>query len=396
MKTPFFLSALLLCAGPTLAQTVADKNAELPFPTITPQAAETLVRGDKTLVFHLRDVTLGEALRELQAQSGFVYQTKYNENLAPLDKKLSLDLETRSISEAFRAMLDEAGVRASTWMQKADEWAVSFGQQQPFDGAPQSGFGPFQMQLRTLSSSVYKFVALTNGPYTRAVNDGTLQISFDALSEPLVEVSATRFRLTRAEDEAGRSLIYVPAKSQFAGGAPPEIWSNYPAFRLAKPAQGASKLARIEGIANYVLPTKRETWQVPDLLGAPDAAHEFKSGGQTVRVRIKSARLNNQKDLELEIAVTLLSKGGFGGLANPLFSSTQLLNALRIEDARGHLFAMTHAGATGSSPEMNMHATMELPDDKTAVVEPLKLTLNAPVEFVQTEVPFSFADVPLP
>ena len=401
MKTPFLLSALLLCklslcAGPILAQPAADKNAELPFPTIATQAAETLARGDKTLVFHLHDVTLREALRELQAQSGFVYQTKYNENLAPLDRKLSLDLETRSISAAFRAMLDEAGVRASVWTEGANNWRVSFGQQQSFEGAPQSGAGPFQVQLQTLSSSVYKFVALTNSSYTRAVNDGTLQISLALVPEPLVEVSATRFRLTRAEDEAGRSLIYVPTKSQFAGAAPPEIWSKYPVFRLAKPAPGAQKLARIEGIANYVLPTKSETWQVPDLLGAPDAAHEFKSGDQTVRVQIKSARLDDQKNLELKIAVNLIGEGDFGGLNNPLFEGSYLWNALRIEDARGHLFTVAQAGSTGSSPEMNAHITMVLADDKTEIAEPLKFTLSAPVEFVQTEVPFSFENVPLP
>ena len=210
-----------------------------------------------------------------------------------------------------------------------------------------------------------------------------------------MDVSATRFRLTRAEDEQGRSLLWVQKDARFQTNDDKKIWKNFPAFRLAPPAAGAQKLAVIEGIANYVLPTKYETWTVADLLNTPDATREFGSGAQTIRVLIERARLTD-RNLQLEIEVASAQEGGFGGMDNPLFSSEHLSNGLHIEDAKGHRFDIGSYGSTGNDSKLNINISLSPADPEAVVVAPLKLTLNAPVNFVQTEVPFSFSDVPLP
>ena len=396
----FLFCALVLCAVPVLAQTLAKTFEELSFRKLSPAEAQTFVRGDKTLVFHLRDVTLGEALRDLEAQSGFVFDTSNNENLAPLDKKLSLDLETRSEAEALRALLDGAGVKASLWQDNRTKWRVYFGQAQLFDGAPQSGYGPFQIQLQTLNLSVHKSLQLGDGAYSYANNDYAPRIRFDVVPAPFVEVSAARFRLTRAQDEQGRSLLFVQTDPRFKSPDDDKIWSNSSSFRLAKPAEGAQKIAVIEGVANYVLPAKSESWTVPDLLQTPYAAHDYLSGGQNVRVAVESVRLDDKGELQLEMEITTDDEGGFaggfGGVRNPIFSTSVFSKNLRIEDAQGHRFYARSTSGGGSEPKMSEKLILLLEDPKATIAPPLKLTLELPTDFVQTEVPFSFTNVPLP
>ena len=401
MLTRCFRSALALCAAPTLlivawsAPSLAQPDpqikplSDLPYRTVTLAQAEALLSG-APIALHLRDVRLDQALQELQKQSGVALEISPREGEAALQKKLSIDLDTFSLSQAFRALAAKAGVSAALiemHSQNGVSLAVVFDPKPRMaDRAPQSGVGIFQIRVNQLSSSVTKRVtAGANHTFTRD-QDGRVGIGFGLAPDPgLAEVELPVLELTRAEDEAGRSLL-LPADPFFPPG-----WRHDGGFgqqynfSALKPAPAdAQKLAHLEGTAVCAFPTRRELWEVPDLLQAANWTREFRSNDRSYFFTMVSAQREGDKvNVKLELS--------------PNFSSEILTRKMSLKDAAGHIFL---AGSSGSS-SMGDNVTMEMQFDlkrnpAQEAVLPLTLAFDVPVDWVQTAVPFSFADVPLP
>ncbi len=422
----------ILCVLPALAQPEFRPANGPSYRLVSPEEAAKLTLTEKPMALHLRDVTLADALAELSKQSGVSLETSFGADPVTLAKKLSLDLETRSFNEAFSAILDEADVKAKLQrFGSGPSWNVLFNQtEQQNDPPPQSGVGPFQVRVLNVNSNLSKSASPTQSKAVQRSQTNRASINFGFASDPqLVTSEAPRVRITRATDEKGRSLreedpvrfptLAVPGRAniRFEGGGLYSIFGvggnsmEQTSVPLGTLPEDSEKLALLEGVATYVLPSKREKWEVTDVLNAKGASHEFQSGGQQLTLSLKDVqKAGGGVVLDLRVA---FPDGNEGGKA-PL-SSGQLTSGLRLVDAGGQKLMASSISSSVEGNELSVQATYSLArgprtpfvvrdgkmvpaplPEAPALAEPLRLFFDIPTEFVQTEVPFSFSDLPLP
>ena len=395
------VGALLAIAVPARAQVVREA---LPFPVISPAEAQKLAT-EKPIALHLRAVTLEAAIAQLQTQSGIEIGFGARPESETMAQTLSLDLETRSFIEAFEAIFKAARVEAHLEHQSdVAAWQVQFGKRDN-DDALGAGVGPFAVELAAVESQLHKTARREAGQWKRE-RDLLYAARLQPVPAPqLPWITGPRFRLTRAEDEAGRSLIYTGEQFDFDRA---RDWAREWYLPLQTPAPGAQTLAHLEGVMDALLFTKREHWEVPDALRAANghtksATHEFKSNGQTVRLTLQSVRIENPF-VHLQLRVSSPATRDLGAFATAFLSNNQLLPSFRLIDAQGRTFiSRNETPVYGDDNVINVSANFdprtqaEYDQLQTVVLaEPIKLVFDAPIEWVQTQVPFSFENVPLP
>lgn len=424
MKPSHLLCALLACAAPALvvpacAQPDAIKPANgLPFPLVAPSQAEKLTAA-APLAIHLQNVTLRAALEELQKQSGVELDLARNgskEAQETLDKTMSIDVDTPSFYRAFNEILDEAGVKASLQRYETNRpWSVAINQPDSTKNAPQSVQGLFEMRLLRLSTTLSKTVNLGRTDKYAHSDQNTLDVSVllrPDLRLPLLGVP--RARVTRADDDQGRSLLVKPSDNaqrdewrnnsySFYNDSYQQSQSN---LRLSPPAPDAKTLAHLEGVMVYALLTKTENWEVPDLLAQPEWTHSFASGDQKFEMTIKPT-FKAGKTLSLNIEVSTNGAVIQGQVSPPMMAAGPVLAGLKIVDANGQVLRSSGYGGGSGEQKLTINPTFypanrynrggDDGDQKPKpLAAPFKFSFDAPLGVVQTEVPFAFEDVPLP
>ena len=412
MKIPILLGALLGCGAIASAQP-ADAPAplvnDLPFPLVAPERAQEL-SVEKPIVLRLDNVTLGAALDELQKQSGVeinISPDVYPETLA---KTLSIDVETLSFNQALNAILDEAGVKAHLQHWNANEpWILDLGQEDDSRNAPQSGAGLFNIRLWSLEATTSKTVMLGEKEDSMRSQHADLVASLvlnPDLSLPVIGKPQTR--VTRAEDDQGRSLLpelsegeIFSQKPQAYGFYSNNYWEQSHAnARLLAPAPDAKMLAHLEGNVVYAVVSKREKWEIADLLSAPQWTHSFPGDAEEINVKIQ-ATPTAEGNVKMEIEVNSSQDVPDNQVRQPLMAIQPLIENMRLEDANGVVFRYSGYNSSESDNKFTTRTTFvpvgkNDPNATTTLNGPIRFVLDAPVEVVQTQVPFAFENVPLP
>ena len=409
-----------MCAWPASAQIDAAKTGAvapngLPFPLVSPASAAQSARamtdgtadgangGDvgaaKTISLRLTGVTMQEAVQEIGRQTGRSYQFGYSNMESDAvfklqERKIAVVVETPWASEAMRAIAEAAGVSAHLQVGRDDFVQAEI---TGSETAPQSGVGPFQIQLPRLELLDSKSVQL-GADTALPAPEQRLSAIFDWTSDPQLQiVGGPRLRLTRADDEVGRSLLMDdPARR-----SPGYFEASPIRIDLKLPEAGAQTLAHLEGTATYVLPTKLARWEVPDLMATPRAEHQFESNGETVTVKITRVTRDGA-NLKLEMQAVASRPVAEGQEANPLISTSSIFTSLRLTQADGRKYS-SRGGSTGlGKTTSDIRADFALgeadlnPIGAPNANDPIRLSLEVPTEWVQTEVPFAFENVPLP
>ena len=415
--TRFLLAAAFFCAAPTWAQTAPAQpiNNSL-FRLVTPAQAQAL-SFDKPIAIHLRNTTFGAALAELQKQSGVPLGLS-NLTQQALDTEMSIDVETPSLDEALRAIADEAGLKVGLqqrydanpprlYLKRAQDQMVV---PQPDPNGPLFVNGLFLVRLRKLEVKHLGSLDWNGGQAPASLRENNLNVSLDITADArLFPLGPARWRITRAQDDLGRSLVPAPLTeavrkpffldADFGGETTQTV-------ALLPPQSDARKLAHLEGVAIYILPIAFEKWEASIALDGPKISHDFKSGGQDVRVSVESVRRNGE-ELDVNISILGLNSANWGELGNPLFSEGYTLSWMQIEDANGAILRPQSRNGGRGNNDMEAQATFYLPQNTGRIYDnnippsaklalPLKFVFDAPTEFVQTEVPFAFENLPLP
>jgi len=406
----FFTCALLTLALPALAQPDAKPGTELPYPKVTPEDAAKLGLTEKPMQFHLRDVTLSDALDSLQRQSGKKIGNIFSFSDNTLQKKLSLDSETRSFNEALSSILQAADVKAHLETYgSGGQLNLYFGEDINAQDAVLSGKGAFQLRVRSVDSNLYKIIHVNKTAAPTKNQNSEVNVSVTFVFDPQLPVSGSvNLRLTRAEDEHGHSLLPKENSPLTTRGYTSATQTQIP---LLLPQPDAQTIAHFEGIATYVLASKREKWEVPDVMPAKNVDRSFQSGGQAIRIVVQSAE-KTKDGLRINIHVIGPATNKEVALDGPLLSSEQISTAMELTDAKGRAWEAAGYSSVLSGNDNNVNVTFWSPpsqtppvmgmdgqpmDDETPKFDgPIKLTFNVPTEFVQTQVPFSFHDLPLP
>ena len=420
MKTPLLLCALLACAAPLHAQPTDDTapklTNDLPFPLVAPARAEQLAM-PRPIVINLKDATLGEALDQLKTQSGIDFGTLQGNYGDQLDTKLSVQINTLSFNEAFRQITDAAGLKASlqNWGNNQNPQLFFGGEDASPNPIPRkSGAGLFEIDLASVDASNNKSVDLSNFETPQRTDSNTLGVTLTLQSDRrLAIVGSPQTRVTRAEDEQGRSLVPKPKDDQDGGNSVNRynFYSNsvldQPNVTLdLTPAPKAKTLAHLEGVVVYAVVTKTDAWAVPDLLAAPEWTRTFTGPEGTVAVKVAATPNTDDENGGLKVKIEATSSNydeASETIGYPLSQAEPLMAAIRIVDGNGQVYRNNGFNASGGQttrinaiflPENDPQNQTE--EDKASVKGPFKFVMNAPIEVVQTEVPFDFENVPLP
>ncbi|RYX85858.1 hypothetical protein EON83_03635 [bacterium] len=404
------LGAVILCALPSHAQPEVRPANDLPFPVVPLDEAIRLIQPDKPVALHLRDITLQDALTELARQfnTRFGHPSGINVPQA-LATKLSIDIETASFKEAFNAIIKAANVRAQIDRLQLGDISVVFGGNVAEDDKYLSGKPPFGIRLQDISSSRLKTVILGKTP--SRIQNSEFHINLQSEIGPEIPIIGSgRLRVTRIEDEQGRSLKVIDDRAMLMG-LPDYARGPQMDVHLRPPEAGSQQLSHFEGIVNYVLPTKYEKWEVADVLSAKNLKHEFKGTDRTISVTIIGAQSSKTGlHLELEVSSPVGGKLMNGGVFSTL-SVTQLVSAIGLKDANGQMPGRRGVSQRGTDDKVRVQVDYILPEpddnpftakrhdgqtERTELTGPISFTVNIPTEMIQTEVPFSFSDVPLP
>jgi hypothetical protein len=417
----FVVGALVLCALPVLAQPELKPVNGLPYPVVTPEEAVKLGQSDTPIALHLRDVTVRQALDELQKQGGVTLDTRWGDQNA-LSKRLSLDLQTHSLQEAFKSILDEADIKGMLQRSnKSGSYQAILGQFQMLtelpQGTPVSGLPSFPVRVLNLNSTSSK--TLTPGKSPVRNQESQLSVALGYSADPLLPLAGQAiWRVTRADDEQGRSLKSDDNSPFNHMSSSSRMYAMYGGVSgqgqvfLRAPQPDSHKLAHLEGKAVFVLSTKSQHFEVSDLLGAKDVSHTFQNATQSISMLIHGARQTGNTIL-LDVDVTPNAMMAFDGMNSSPFSANELLSALRVRDAKGQELTFSGSNASGRNNMLSAHQQFTLeanplhreavaggkpapPPETPVLTGPISLVMDVPTEFVQAEVPFSFSDLPLP
>ncbi len=429
MKIPLLFCVLLGCAAVSSAQ--PDLNAAGNYtPIIVPKmppfelplvAPNVVVKAliPKPIALHLRDVTLAEALQQLKTESGVEFDIGGEKQPETLAKKLSLDLETVGFDAAFDQIMRAAGARG--FLQNNGTNAperVYYEDVDPYQFLPRDERGLFVARLRRLNSTLSETVDLNEKPAPTRKERNFLNIflwTWPDLRLPITR--EPRVRITRAQDDKGRSLLIEdgePATFDLSGPTRRGARSTMQEpVAVARPAPDARRLAHLEGVVTWVVPLQTERWEEADLLATPQLRHQFESNGQQIVLTLYSGMSKSELislRIQADVPATLIEDK----TPNPLFNKEQLIKSFYLEDAEGYLLrgrdgegsftpdrtqfnAYTRPQLTG---ERNpAFVTPESPTEKPGqhkIALPVKWVFEAPKNWVKTEVPFAFSDLPLP
>ena len=416
MKFKILFVAVAACAAPVWAQPdpIIEPINGLPFSLISPAQIEKLTL-TQPIKLKLENVTVAWALENLQAQSGVeldLENIQYSRNT--LAKKVSVDIETPSFNRAFDEIMDKAGLKATLRRDDFNRpFRVNFSGRGNYDenaGAVESKQGLFGLRLSRLNSTLSKTVDLKIFKSPLRTQRDTLNVSVAFLFDPrLPLIGNSRVRLTRADDDQGRSLL-LPAEEKRRAGERLNAYSFYARnnpqsnLALSPPEPDAKAISHLEGVVVHSIVTKTEVWEVPDLMGAPEWKRQFQSDGETYDVTIKPEIAKGSPENRVTLKVEVVASQGFKAneIPMPMMAATPLMMAMKIRDAKGlELRNNGSSSSMGQDGKLTFSVTYApqsnyYDESSKTLAMPLQLTFEAPLEVAQTEAPFAFTDVILP
>ncbi|MDF2439758.1 MAG: hypothetical protein JWN98_742, partial [Abditibacteriota bacterium] len=220
----------------------------------------------------------------------------------------------------------------------------------------------------------------------------TLQVGMYAQLDPRLQIAAKAHSadIESVVDEMGRSLLLPTHKHLDA-----PIMESYGirmgtldiSLRL-KPTTG-TRIARLKGSYRLRIATKSESWEITDLLKAPQSKRITRLGTEQSLTFLSMQR----EGREWHVNVLVQNEGP---LRLRLPGGALGVGTLRLLDAQNRVFwerGSAFGGDSNSARGPFMFSTM---DHNHAESEPTKLIWTFPVEWKEVDLPFEFENLPLP
>ncbi len=409
MKHLILFSALLALgvaasSQPTdTAEPIVERATVFDAPVVSVLEAQKLALPDDIQI-HLQNVTLRAALQELEKQSGLPFDLS-NLSSEKLDAKISIDIDTPSVTRALDAIADEAGTKFSLNHGHAyDQWHVqeNTGKATP-RFAPDFVEGMFAVRLLKADVSLFKQLDLDAETPARTQNDH-LNLTLELTPDPGWPIGGLPVvRATRAEDDKGRSLLgaaRAPENVDYDAGFQ-DVWSKKTAtLQLLPPESDALKIVHLEGEALYFVATKRARWEVPDLLENKAPTYDFNIGETPVTTVISDAKIEDE-NVRFQIELTLPQNTNWQQFGGNLYSVYGVLNWMTVTDASGTRLIPNGGGGGSGGNRFSSYGNFGLPpspgqQEKPKLALPIKFVFAPPTDWVQAQAKFKFDDVPLP
>jgi hypothetical protein len=365
-----------------LVETADDEEIRTRAAAALRQIEENAVVGPSTVSLKFKDAPAQKVFDELARQAHTEFATMPPEMWKNNATRLSVDLDRVSFWTAFREVCQKTGIYPQ---QFGNERKMTLQQSpgNPYFSGPGVTSGPFLI----VANRIYRSNSVDLG------NPGNVQhdfnISLAVFAEPKLKVVQSTYNVNveEAVDDKGNSL--VSNDRMYAGMNASQQWMWNVSARLNYPENAGKTIARIKGSLKFLVQTKSETLDVPDIL-------TVKNLNKTVakrRMLIKEVKKNGE---QYEVAMTIyrdgLSPAQWSAVLNPGYT-------VRLLDKEGR--PLTSSGWGGGSNDQEANYTWNFNRNvwngqQTKLGEPHRLVWEIPTETRELEARFEFKDLPLP
>jgi hypothetical protein len=295
---------------------------------------------------------------------------------------ITINMERANFWTAFREACNKAGVSPVTWGNQRGITLQPHGAQVQWNG-PTCYSGPFMI----VANRIYKSSSIDLANAANVQREFSVQMT--AFSEPKVRVlqSSYNVKVEEATDDKGNSLVVNDrVHDGFSSG---NQWAWNMTARLNWPEKPGTRLTRFKGSMGFVVQTKFETLDIPNIATVKDAIKTV--AGR--RIRIKELKQNGSS---CELHVTMyrdgMSANDWNAMEYPYY-------AVRLLDKDGRQLGSNGWGGGRAQNEANYQWTFSRDawgGDNDKPGEPYRLLWEIPLETRDVRASFEFKDIPLP
>ena len=340
--------------------------------------------GTSYVTIHMKDATPQQVFAELSRQAN----TELRVSPAGLWEsrswpRISVDIERQPFWLAMKEICGKVGVAPQN--NGVEREMVLMDKQQAgrsWGDAPVSAHGPFLVMATAVNMYASRDF---NQP---AVTRRSCNINLLVYAEPKIRVLQGSYaaRVDEAVDEQEQSWT-MPG--QAAEGMQPNMTWVWPlSISLMPPDSGGKKLARLRGTGRFVIQTRSEIAEVPNILEAKNVTKVV--GGK--RFTLKEVRRAGDSYI---VTLTLYRSGWNPNEWNYMYPQ----NIFKLLDGDGKPLVRTSntgGGGGGEQVDISIHFQRQNwnPNDNSG--EPARLVWEVPTETREVVVPFEFADLEMP
>jgi hypothetical protein len=349
--------------------------------------------GGSLVTIHLKDASPKDVFAELSRQARCDLRP-FPRNLwdmnrgrgfgGPGNARITLDVERVPFWTAFREACTKSGVFPQQ-VGPDGGMGLTQGTSNYWNG-PTVISGPFMV----VANRIYRSDSIELANPASVQHDFSMSLA--AFVEPKIRVvqSSYNVRIDEAVDDNGNSLaVNEPTPEGMSTG---QQWMWNLNARLKYPAEHPGKtIARVRGGMRFVVQTRSETLDVPDILSAKNVQKTIANR----RILIKEVKKAGE---QYEVQTTVFR---FGLPPAEWSAMTYPGAAIRLLDKDGKPLSSRGWGGGGGPDEMNYNWTFARDswggggaDDKAG--EPFRLVWEIPTETRPMDVDFSFKDLPMP
>jgi hypothetical protein len=364
-----------------LARPLADAETRTRLESALSQINENRAAGPSFITMHLKDANPKTVFAELSRQC-YSELKPFPDNLFDQSDlpKVSIDIDRQPFWKAMNIITEKTGIDLQQYNDGVRLMRGAFHVNSPYSIV----HGPFMVVATQITRTQTQMLA--NGGGTSS--DFSMQLT--AYSEPKIHVlsSSASVKLDEVVDNAGHSLIPDGPDNRGYYGGGGGTWNLF--AQLKYPDHPGDKIARFRGNATFLVQTKSQQVQIPDvkslkdlnhLIGdMPVIFHDLKKNGETWELRLSA------------------HPQAFGGNRWAQFNQS-VQSKLRLIDSTGQ--DLDHRGmrsrGNGTGIEFTiLFATSVRPADARHSTDPDKLLWEVSTGSKEVNLPFEFKDLPMP
>jgi hypothetical protein len=347
--------------------------------------------GGSVITLHLKDATPEQLFAAIAKQARCEFPT-YPKNLwnqnrgmfggAPNNApSITVDYDRANFWTVFKDACKRTGVYPQ---QYGNDRRMTLGQgQSSYWNGPSHISGPFMIVANRIDRSNSVDLASPNNV------QHAFSISLSAFAEPKVKVLGSSYNVNvdQAVDDKGNSLVATDNVMNGMSNGQQWMWNLN--ARLNYPENAGKTIKVVKGSVKFVVQTKSETLDIPDVLTAKNVTKTVAN----CRVMLKEVKKNGEQyDVQMTIYRDGMNQQEWNGLQYPGY-------AVKLVDKDGKSLSAQGWGGGGGPNELNYNWNFTRNSwggDDGKAGEPARLVWEIPTETRETTVSFEFKDLPLP